>query len=541
MDSFNAKTLKLILLALVLAAALAGVALAVTDRGSDRTRELYDEDKGEVVQSLYPPVERAPAEDAEGRPNVLLIITDDQNLAEVNRRYMPQTMRLLGDEGTVFEEFVVASPVCCPSRVTTLTGTYPHNNGVFSNRNGWARLADERNNLGSWMQRAGYRTAWIGKFLQGYKNATGNASIPAPGFDEWLVSVHPRYRGYLLHAGDGKKLKGGKGPRAYYTDKLTRKARKLIAASADKRRPLFMVLNHLAPHRGAGGKGRCANTAAPAQRDFGRFDDEPLRRPPSFGRWDRQGQRAFTKQAGLRRKDIKDLENKTRCRAESLLAADRSVAAIVRTLEQTGELDNTVILYTSDNGLLLGEHGLTGKSIPYEEGIRMPLLMRIPEGVLGTKPVSKVAPLTANVDLAPTLLEFAGAEPCVEDDDCRTLDGRSLVPLLRGDDADWPHDRAIPIEGGAGEDPCAYRGLRLPEEVLLERVVDAGDGDCERRGLPELYDLRSDPYQLRNLAVHGGGPERARLQELEERLDELERCAGIEGRDERVDDRPFCD
>jgi arylsulfatase A-like enzyme len=524
MRAFNTKEIKLTLAMAALCALLAGAAYAVVHRD------------GRGAGDRYAAVERAPVSEARERPNIVLVYTDDQNFAEFNRRYMPRTVRLLGDGGTVFDNFVVATPVCCPSRAAALTGSYPHNNGVFSNKNGWDRLRDEQANLGTWMQRAGYRTAWLGKFLQGYKESVGDPSVAAPGFDDWLVSVRPKFFGYKLHSNERPhKIKGGHGPRSYYTDKLTRKARKLIAGQVDEPRPLFMVLNHLAPHRGAGGKGRCAGTVAPSPRDFGRFGEESLPRPPSFGRV-AATKTAFSEQAGLGSGDVAELTAKVRCRAESLLAVDRSVASIYRTFERAGELDRTVFAFTSDNGLLLGEHGLTGKSIPYEEGIRMPLALRVPPPVLGERAAARVDELAANIDLAPTLLDLAGASPCTNERACRTLDGRSLVPLLRGA-GEWPRDRGIVIEGGDHGENCAYRGLRLADEVLLERVRPAGKG-CAPDGDPELYDLARDPYQLRNLAAGDAGHRRAL--ELRARLDELSRCAGVEGRDKRTDGRPFC-
>jgi len=525
MKKLSAKEIKLAVATVIVAVLAAGVAYAFVS-GKDK-------DDG------YDPVERAPESEASKKPNIVLIWTDDQNLSEFNRRFMPKTMRLLGDEGTIFKNFVVTTPVCCPSRAATMTGNYAHNNGVYSNRNGWTKLIDEQSNIGSWMQRAGYTTAWFGKFLQGYKPAVKDASVAAPGFDKWLVSVRPKYFGYELFSnGKPKKIKGGKGPRAYYTDKLTRKATKLITEEAGAPRPLFMIVNHLAPHRGKGGKGRCSNTAAPAPRDFKKFQDLPLPRPPSFGRTS-DTQTAFAEEAGLRRGDIAELTAKVRCRAESLLSADRSIASIVKAFERAGELENTVIAYTSDNGLLLGEHGLTGKSIPYEEGIHMPFALRVPARLLGgVKPVKKIDRLVSNLDIAPTFLDLANADPCIDDDECRTLDGRSLVPLLRGETAGWPRDRAVAIEGGNAGKACAYRGLRLRDEVFLEKVKEGEDG-CVPVGEPELYDLRRDPYQVHNLASVDSG--RGRATDLRERLEALTTCAGISGRDEQTGDRPFCE
>jgi arylsulfatase A-like enzyme len=188
----------------------------------------------------------------------------------------------------------------------------------------------------------------------------------------------------------------------------------------------------------------------------------------------------------------------------------------------------------------MGEHGLTGKGVPYEEGLRVPLAIKVPEQLLGGEAPGVVDELTANVDLAPTLLELAGARPCVRPGSCRTLDGRSLVPLLEGRTGAWPSDRAIPVEGGEHDTICDYRGLRLPDEVLLQRVTE-NEGGCEPLGAPELYDLDADPFQLDNLVASDPEGSRARAAELERRLAELGECVGIRGSDQRPDGTRPCE
>jgi N-acetylglucosamine-6-sulfatase len=505
--------------ALVFAAAIAVVVVVTSGDGEDAS-----------AQPHWPQVHRAPVSAAKGKPNIVFIYSDDQNAAEFNHRYMPRTMRLLGSGGTTFSDFVVAAPICCPSRVGMLTGDYPHNSGVYMNRNGFPSLLAKANSLGSWMQRAGYHTAWFGKFLQAYKRVIPDATTPAPGFDDWAVSLRARYLSWKLHTEDGL-IKGKHRPHSYYTDVLTRQAVRLARERLAQPRPLFMVVNHLAPHKGRGGKGRCAGAAAPAERDFGRFEEEPLPMGPAFNEADRSDKTVFPAAGDMGDRAIEADHDRYRCRVESLAAMDRGIAHLYNTIERAGELDNTIFVFTSDNGLLIGQHALDGKDIPYEEGIRMPLAMRVPKQVLGRSAVAKVDQLTANIDLTPTVLELAGAEPCVRKSACRTLDGRSLVPLLRGDDRAWPADRAIPIEGGIKGDVCGFRGLRLASEVMLEDVVPV-DGGCKREGAPEYYDLKADPYQLDNLVVTDPAAAQARVDELQARLDRLESCSGIKGRDQ---------
>jgi arylsulfatase A-like enzyme len=483
-------------------------------------------------------VERAPVSEARERPNVILVIADDQDADSFSSRWMPRTRRLFADGGTVFTQAIAATPLCCPSRASLWTGNYPHNSGVFLNRDGYQHVRDPGQTLGVWMQRAGYRTAWIGKFLQGYNNEP-DPTRPAPGFDRWAVSTKPRYFRWKLFTPEEGKVRAPE--HAHYTDEVNRRAAAVIAEETAGARPLFLVVNQLAPHNGKGGRGRCSDTAAvPAPRDRGRAAEEPLPRPPSFNRAG-QGRAVFGAGSALGPAEVAKLRAHYRCRLESLAAVDRGMAGIERALRRAGELENTVLAYTSDNGMLLGEHALTGKGVPYEEGLRVPLAIRAPERLLVRPAVGEVPRLATNVDLTATLLDLAGASACRAAGDCRRLDGRSLVPLIEGRVGVWPADRAIPIEGGAGGGPCGYRGLRLEREVLLTGVT-AGRGDaCDRTGEVELYDLARDPHQLRDLGQRPTAAARERIDELGDRLERLENCSGIRGREDPPPSAGFCE
>jgi N-acetylglucosamine-6-sulfatase len=463
--------------------------------------------------------------EASARPNIVFIYADDMNAAEFKPRYMPRTTRLIANRGTTFSNYVVASPICCPSRAAMLTGSYPHNNGVLMNNRGYSRLRAPASNLGSWLQRAGYRTAWIGKFLQGYGGAVANPSRPAPGFDDWAISLRAKYFNWKLFT-DGRDVVRARSRSDYYTDALTRRATRILRSRLRSRRPVFMVVNHLAPHRGKGGRGRCSSAAAPARRDFGRFGGEALPPKPSLAERDRSDKTLFPAGRDLGAPAIRRLRDRFRCRIESLAAMDRGIARVGRAVARAGELGRTVFVFTSDNGVLLGEHGLDGKGIPYEEGIRMPLAIRAPQRFVGGR-LAETDALAANIDLAPTLLQLAGAGPCVHGR-CRTLDGRSLVPLLRGREGDWPRNRAILIEGGAGGDVCGYRGVRLETEVLLHDVAPTA-GACRLSGRPEYYDLARDPFQLDNLVATEPLASTARVGALRTRLERLMSCAGRSG------------
>jgi N-acetylglucosamine-6-sulfatase len=269
---------------LVTTAAIAA-AVAVRDRGGAEPA---------AASAHWPEAHRPAARKAQSKPNIVFIYSDDQNAAELTPRYMPNTVRLLAGGGTRFTNFVVAAPICCPSRAGMMTGTYPHQNGVYMNHSGFASLNAKANTIGSWLQRAGYRTAWLGKFLQGYKRVVADPTRPAPGFDHWLVSLHARYFGWKLYSNTEGVLRGGDEPRDYYTEVLTDRAVRLFREQAKRKRPLFMVVNQLAPHKGKGGRGRCATAAVPAPRDYGRFGHLALPRPPSFNEADRSDKTAFT-------------------------------------------------------------------------------------------------------------------------------------------------------------------------------------------------------------------------------------------------------
>ena len=495
--------------------------------------------EGKAAEAAPEPiVKRAPVRSARRLPNVVFIYTDDQEEALFTRRFMPHTFRSLVDKGTLFEDSVTATPICCPSRVSYISGQYPHNSGVFSNSQGYPAFVEPENTLFAWMQRAGYTTAWFGKYLQRYEKEV-NPKIPAPGTDEWAITVQPKYFDYSVF-GDGKRTR----PEAYNSDFLTHRAIDLIKRSEGSGRPFFMTLNYLAPHKGAGRKpGYCQSSAAPAPRDVGRFRDLALPRPPSFDEEDNADKRAYPDEELLTPAKIRTLRIKHRCRAESLQAVDRGVKRVVGAVSRAGELDRTVFVVTSDNGFLKGEHRLAGKGIPYEEGIGVPLAIRVPPAYLDTpNPSPRVDELVTNIDLAPTILDLAESKPCANRDLCRRLDGRSLLPLIAGRSNDWPGDRTILIEGGGkGEPRCDYRGVRTTDEVLLERTEAAADGKgCVAASEPELYDLRADPFQLENLVVTDQLGNTNLLNEMRSQLERLERCSGVRGRDPNQPG-PFCE
>ena len=209
---------------------------------------------------------------------------------------------------------------------------------------------------------------------------------------------------------------------------------------------------------------------------------------------------------------------------------DRGIGQLARALSRTGELDNTMIVYLADNGTFYGEHRIfKGKGDPYEEGIHVPMLARVPKGVLGQDPASDVLAPVANIDVAPTMAQLAGAKPCNADDDCRVVDGRSFVPLLEGGGAKGAEDRAVLLQVGPG---CnGYDGVRTTRYTYVEYRGDpTAGGGCTIESR-ELFDLKRDPYELQSVLARPAtrARYRATIADLKRRLEELKDCEGTSG------------
>jgi arylsulfatase A-like enzyme len=443
-----------------------------------------------------------------GRPNIIVIMTDDQTLESM--RVLPATQALLADQGTSFTDFIVSDPVCCPSRATYLTGRYAHNNGVVDNvppDGGFARL-DDAETLPVWLQRAGYWTASVGKYLNGW-GSEGDIE-PPPGWDRWYGLIDPTtysYFGFEV-SDDGERVTFPES--AYSTDTLATEVVRIIGARAGADEPFFLSFTPLAPHvaqpeddAGTSPSGLSLNTPEPPPRHAGRFDGEPLPEPPSFDQADVSGLAEEIQVPRLSSERRAIIENFYQRELETLLSIDEAVQSIVSALAATGELDSTVIVYTSDNGFFHGEHRIPlGKFFLYEPAIHVPLIVRGGPFEAG----AEVSALTANVDLAPTILDLAGAQAG------RTLDGRSLVPLA--ETPTWSDDRAVLLEN-------QRRGRRsLGVRTSAFKLIEYPTGE------QELYDLRTDPDEMTNLVddpAYG-----TRLTDLERLLTELDSCAGAD-------------
>jgi arylsulfatase A-like enzyme len=442
------------------------------------------------------------------RPNVLVIMTDDQTVESL--RVMANVKTLLADQGATFDNSFASFSLCCPSRATFLTGQYAHNHGVMGNappEGGYAKL-DSSNTLPVWLQRAGYHTVHVGKYLNGYPGP--NRTHVPPGWTEWYGSIDPstyQFFDYTLNE-NGRLVRYGSDPASYQADVYSRKAVDAIRRLAPAAPPFFLSVAFLAPHSGGPRESddpRNFATPVPAPRHRNRYASEPLPQPASFNEAD-----VSDKPAGIRSRpllgaqQIANVTENYRQRLESLLAVDEAVAAMVTALRETGELDRTLIVFTADNGFFHGEHRVpSGKVLLYEPSIRVPLIIRGP----GIPPGQHVTELAANVDLAPTIVAATGA-PAL-----RVMDGRSLLPLAK--DPGRRTGRDILIERGpGGNNQQIFTALRTTRYLYAEY----SNGDRE------LYDLAADPHQLTSL--HAQPAFQALRTLLAERLARLRTCTG---------------
>ncbi|MGI5487685.1 sulfatase family protein [Microtetraspora malaysiensis] len=408
-------------------------------------------------------------------PNVVLILTDDLDTTDLQQ--FPNIWNLLVQQGAVFSRFFATNPWCCPSRSSILRSQYMHSHQVESNRpptGGFPKFRTlEESTLGTWMRSAGYRTGLLGKYLNQYPLGASRHYIP-PGWDHWAVPVTRLYQeyGYALND-DGVVTQHGYTPEDYLEDVLSHKADEFVSSSDDQ--PFFLYLAPVAPHQPA--------NYAPRHADA--FQDEVAPRTPSFDEQDMSAEPLWLREKPpLTPKAVRRIDELHRDRLRAMLGVDDMVGSLVSTLEQSGQLANTYIFFTSDNGFHLGQHRLhPGKTTPFEEDIRIPLVVRGP----GVTPGSTIDRLCSTVDLAPTFAELGGVTPP------SFAEGRSMVPLLRGEDVPWRD--AVLVE--FFQPPYAPYAAPSYSVLRTERYSYVEYGTGER----QLYDLATDPYELRNLAA----------------------------------------
>jgi N-acetylglucosamine-6-sulfatase len=489
-----------------------------------------------------------------GQPNIVLIQADDQTFSQFNSKVMPKTTRLLARHGTTFRNYIATTAQCCPSRASLITGQYAHNDGVTSNGVGYSGLVDKDNVLPVWLQRAGYLTMHVGKFMNGYQVYANPPSLVPPGWDQWYSFLGgTRYYDYNLYV-NGNVVHRGAHANANATQVANRKAVQLIRSWASQAIPIYLQLDEPAPHIASQRDpfGDCGHAPIPERRDEREFKHAPLPRPPSFNERDMSDKPPFLRSSPkIGRSEANRVRRRWRCALGALQGVDRGVDQVYRAFKRAKLLDRTIFIFISDNGQFYGEHRIEkGKVLPYQEALHLPLVIRAPRRYLnGKRAPRQVRKPVANIDLAPTILSFAHAEPCPGNGPCRTMDGRSLKPLLKRS-GNWPRQRGLLTEykslNPGKYATCQFAGVLTRHSIYVQhsRVVDTATGKCVPANQVERYDLRRDPFELHNLCFGGSAancPVDNEQADLESRLARERDCAGVRGRDERVNGRPYCE
>ena len=492
-------------------------------------------------------------------PNIVVIMADDLDLGSFNKMIaeslMPNTVAHLIDQGITFTNAFVSTSLCCPSRATFLTGQYTHNHGVLSNNppDGGVVFFEDSSTLATWLQEAGYRTGFVGKYLNGYgTNLWPNSSkddpgyVP-PGWNDWQALIgNSTYQVYGYWINDNTTLiQHGSNESDYQTDVLARRAADFIAESeAVDAQPFFLYVSPLAPHiesilpETPDCEGTLwGKTIRPAPRHVGTLPpDIVLPKPISFNEADLSDKPSFLHNLSpMDPRAINCAETQYRDRLGSLRAVDDMIGTIFDALAASGELDNSIVIFTSDNGYFHGEHRLVGKVFAYEEAIRVPLLFR---PAAGTAP-SIVDRFVINNDLAPTIAELAGATPGV------VVDGRTFVPLLDDPSGPWrsrflvSHLRPFSILGELPIPPFSAVRTSPEDPETPNKLFVAWQDELDPI---EFYDLTNDLYQVES--AHDDPFYEAERQRLDNFRIGLLNCAGetcwaLE--DDSLAKNPLCD
>jgi arylsulfatase A-like enzyme len=449
------------------------------------------------------------------KPNILFILADDLRASDLV--YMPNTQSLLANQGVKFTKAWTTRSLCCPSRASTLRGQYAHNHDVWVNvppLGGFWKFYDQRHEnstIATWLDAAGYDTILIGKYLNRYGlDRNGNyapTTYVPPGWDYWYgwQGAYPSNTTYDINEKRSPDQLQGQivtyqRSQIHDTDLHAQTAEDFIWNTAGGA-PFFMHLSPNAPHHPSYYASRHANL----------FTSTPLPKPSSFNEADVSDKPQWVRdKPRLSSTRVEELTTFYRKRLRALQSVDEMVGTLVNTLSATGELSNTYIVFTSDNGIYLGEHRLTEKAAAYNAAPRVPLLIRgpgVPRGVTRSQ-------MALNNDLAPTFASWAGVTPPT------WVDGRSLAPLLSASPpASWrsaflvEHRRSLD-EFGYVRDIPNYDAVRTAQYNYVEYET----------GEKELYDLNADPTELTSL--HASASHSAVISNLKARLDALKSCTG---------------
>lgn len=401
-------------------------------------------------------------------PNVLFLLTDDQTYESVSSAVMPYLSSGPYGGWTSFSNAFLNTALCCPSRATLLSGRYSYRTGVENNYK--AHLFDERNTLPVWLHAAGYRTALIGKYFNGYP--FGRGSYVPPGWDRWYEEWG--YEGYDIYEDGQPKRVAPAG--LYSTDDLASQALSFIDSTPSDT-PFFAYVSYTAPHSPWKLPARHANLTVPSPPDRPNFNEADVADKPAW----------------VRQQPLLTAAQKTADRAnrqasyKTLRAVDESIEAMLERLASTSRLEDTVVVFMTDNGFSYGEHRWADKRCPYDECTRTPLLVRRPGDYGQTRTLPNVV---GEVDVTSTILALAGASPTI------AQDGRSLLPLLNGQSSGW-RDSTLLHWGGGTSNSTTGTGLQAITKFDAIRTrdylwVEYGNGDRE------LYDLAADPWMLKS-------------------------------------------
>lgn len=439
------------------------------------------------------------------RPNVVVIDTDDMNQSDMS--VMRNTLSLLAAHGTTFRNSYVSYPLCCPSRATFLTGQYAHNHHVLTDQR-FGDL-DSSNTLAVWLRRAKYRTAMFGKYLNGYGVAPFSPREVPKGWTRWYAltggTEQHRY-GFKLNE-NGKVRHYARKPSNYVDYILDSKVNTVLKQWTVSPKPFFIYYNPNNPHGEAGTPIWSTRDPEPAPQYLGVFGDITAPQPPNFDEPDVSDKPEQIRDIPqLSDAQLADIDRRYRGRQESLLSVDDEVKRIFGLVRKFGDKRKTFFIFTSDNGLEMGAHRIEFKNFLYEEGERVPLVIRgpgFPQGAVRNQ-------LAANIDLAPTITALTGATPA------RVMDGIPLLPLAQNPNVET--SRSMLFES---PDIGTYGIRRGPWKYNLW-----SNGD------EELYNLDDDPYELANLLHDPPGPaapspaDVALASQLKTRLLQLKTCNG---------------
>ena len=375
-----------------------------------------------IVYQTY----RKPNFSSRPRPNIILILTDDQDKELGSLKFMPKLHRLLAREGVTYTNGYVTTPMCCPSRSSMLTGLYVHNHHVFTNNDNCSSTYwvdnHEKRTFATYLQQSGYTTGYFGKYLNKYDGQR----VP-PGWDVWNGLIkNSAYYNYSLNMDGFRRSYGNNYAKDYLPDKITNNTLQFLnKVSGSRKAPFLAVLSFPAPHG--------PEDSAPQYQNM--FFNVTTHHTPPYDFAPNPDKewvlRTTDKMAPIHRTFTDLLQTK---RLQTLQSVDEGLERVVDKLKDLGELDNTYIFYTSDHGYHLGQFGLVkGKAFPYEFDTKVPFLARGP----GIRPQSLRSHPVLNIDLAPTFLDIAGLEKPPH------MDGKSIIPTIRNEKRKFRHQFMI--------------------------------------------------------------------------------------------------